>query len=237
MFVVSLGIWLLCRSLVQKRLAEDMGQYNAEFEPEEQAGYEAEEDEDDELFDDEEEEEEEEEVKESAKMRVLRIVAEVASKVKDIIGNLITTAGKVVVTILLGMTGMMLPSLTSAVYFLIFLFLCTWWSLCRTFDTLLFSCMCVLMAIFSAGHIIVLYLYQFQFFQEAIPAGDNYTKVFGISPIIHSNCSCTWRLSLHPRRRWFHFVNPIMLLLLYYTLATLIRLWLPVDHMVSKRVT
>uniref|UniRef100_A0A3B3ZPQ0 Uncharacterized protein n=1 Tax=Periophthalmus magnuspinnatus TaxID=409849 RepID=A0A3B3ZPQ0_9GOBI len=227
MFVVSLGIWLLCRSLVQKRLAEDMGQYNAEFEPEEQA----EEDEDDELFDDEEEEEEEEEVKESAKMRVLRIVAEVASKVKDIIGNLITTAGKVVVTILLGMTGMMLPSLTSAVYFLIFLFLCTWWSLCRTFDTLLFSCMCVLMAIFSAGHIIVLYLYQFQFFQEAIPAGDNYTKVFGISPIIHSNCSCTWRLSLHPRRRWFHFVNPIMLLLLYYTLATLIRLWLPVDHM------
>ncbi|XP_055084588.1 piezo-type mechanosensitive ion channel component 2 [Periophthalmus magnuspinnatus] len=253
MFVVSLGIWLLCRSLVQKRLAEDMGQYNAEFEPEEQeeeeklsldddnillddleAGYEAEEDEDDELFDDEEEEEEEEEVKESAKMRVLRIVAEVASKVKDIIGNLITTAGKVVVTILLGMTGMMLPSLTSAVYFLIFLFLCTWWSLCRTFDTLLFSCMCVLMAIFSAGHIIVLYLYQFQFFQEAIPAGDNYTKVFGISPIIHSNCSCTWRLSLHPRRRWFHFVNPIMLLLLYYTLATLIRLWLPVDHMEEK---
>ncbi|CAL9689609.1 unnamed protein product [Knipowitschia caucasica] len=140
-----------------------------------EAGYEAEQEED-ELFDDEEDEEEEEEVKESAKMRVLRIVAEVASKLKDVIGNLITTAGKVVVTILLGMAGMMLPSLTSAVYFLVFLFLCTWWSLCRTFDALLFSCMCVLMAIFSAGHIVVLYLYQFQFFQEAIPAGDNYIK-------------------------------------------------------------
>ncbi|XP_072296798.1 piezo-type mechanosensitive ion channel component 2 [Eucyclogobius newberryi] len=262
MFVAGLGIWLLCRSLMQNRPPEDMGQYNADFEPEEQeeeeklslgdddnillddfeAGYEAEEDEEDEedeeLFDEEEEEgeEEEEEVKESAKMRVLRIVADVASRVKDIIGNLITTAGKVVVTILLGMTGMMLPSLTSAVYFLIFLFLCTWWSLCRTFDTLLFSCMCVLMAIFSAGHIVVLYLYQFQFFQEAIPAGDNYTKVFGISPIIHSNCSCTWKLSLHPHRRWFHFVNPIMLLILYYTLATLIRLWLqePVEQMVRR---
>lgn len=67
----------------------------------------------------------------------------------------------------------MLPSLTSAVYFFIFLFLCTWWSLCRTFDTLIFSCMCVLMAIFSAGHIIVLYLYQFQFFQESIPPEDS----------------------------------------------------------------
>ncbi|KAK7944677.1 hypothetical protein WMY93_000405 [Mugilogobius chulae] len=216
MFVAGLGIWLLCRSLVQKRPPEEMGQYNAEFEPEEQeeeeklslddddnillddfeAGYEAEEDEDDEeLFEDEEEdEEEEEEVKESAKMRVLRIVAEVASKVKDVIGNLITTAGKVVVTILLGMTGMMLPSLTSAVYFLIFLFLCTWWSLCRTFDTLLFSCMCVLMAIFSAGHIVVLYLYQFQFFQEAIP--------FWHLSII-TVCSCTWKLSLHPKSAGF----------------------------------
>lgn len=50
-------------------------------------------------------EEEEEEVQESAKMKVLRIVAGVASKVKEIIGNLITTAGQVVVTILLGLTG------------------------------------------------------------------------------------------------------------------------------------
>ncbi|XP_010786126.1 piezo-type mechanosensitive ion channel component 2-like, partial [Notothenia coriiceps] len=130
------------------------------------------------------------------------------------------------------MTGIMLPSLTSAVYFFIFLFLCTWWSLCRTFDTLIFSCMCVLMAIFSAGHIIVLYLYQFQFFQESIPA-DDVTVVFGISPIIQSNCSHTWKLIVHPERQWFHFVNPIMLLLLYYTLATLIRLWLqePIDQL------
>lgn len=71
-----------------------------------EAGYEAEVDEDDEEMDREgEDEEEEEEEKESTKMKILRIVAEVASKVKEIIGNLITTAGKVVVTILLGMTG------------------------------------------------------------------------------------------------------------------------------------
>ncbi|XP_034009014.1 piezo-type mechanosensitive ion channel component 2 isoform X3 [Trematomus bernacchii] len=255
MFVAGLAIWLLCRSLVQKRPPEDMAQYNTDFEAEEQeeeeklslddnilleedyeAGYEAEEDEEDEDLEEEEEEEEEEEAKESTKRKILRHVAEVASKVKDIIGNLITTAGKVVVTILLGMTGIMLPSLTSAVYFFIFLFLCTWWSLCRTFDTLIFSCMCVLMAIFSAGHIIVLYLYQFQFFQESIPA-DNVTVVFGISPIIQSDCSYTWKLIVHPERKWFHFVNPIMLLLLYYTLATLIRLWLqePIDQLTDDK--
>ncbi|XP_063742823.1 piezo-type mechanosensitive ion channel component 2 isoform X2 [Eleginops maclovinus] len=256
MFVAGLAIWLLCRSLVQKRPPEDMAQYNTDFEAEEQeeeeklslddnilleedyeAGYEAEEDEEeDEELEEEEEEEEEEEAKESTKMKILRHVAEVASKVKEIIGNLITTAGKVVVTILLGMTGIMLPSLTSAVYFFIFLFLCTWWSLCRTFETLIFSCMCVLMAIFSAGHIIVLYLYQFQLFQESIPA-DNVTVVFGISPIIQTDCSYTWKLIVHPERKWYHFVNPIMLLLLYYTLATLIRLWLqePIDQLTDDK--
>lgn len=53
----------------------------------------------------EDDEEEEEEEKESTKNKILRLVAQVASKVKEIIGNLITTAGQVVVTILLGLTG------------------------------------------------------------------------------------------------------------------------------------
>uniref|UniRef100_A0A8D3DGT2 Piezo-type mechanosensitive ion channel component n=1 Tax=Scophthalmus maximus TaxID=52904 RepID=A0A8D3DGT2_SCOMX len=133
--------------------------------------------------------------------------------------------------------GVMLPSMTSAVYFFIFLFLCTWWSLCRTFDTLIFSCMCVLMAIFSAGHLIILYLYQFQFFQEAIPPGDGYISAFGISPIVQSNCSYTWKLMVHPERKWYHFVSPIMLLILYYTLATLIRLWLqePIEQLTVRK--
>ena len=84
---------------------------NILLEEDHEAGYEAEGDDDEELSDEEDDEEEEEhegdeeEAKESAKMKVLRIVAGVASKVKEIIGNLITTAGKVVVTILLGLTG------------------------------------------------------------------------------------------------------------------------------------
>ncbi|KAM9458128.1 LOW QUALITY PROTEIN: piezo-type mechanosensitive ion channel component 2 [Salvelinus alpinus] len=241
MFLAGLACWLLCRSLFQKRPPEDMAQDNTDYEPEGEeeeeklspddnvlldedfeAGYEAGEEEEEEM----EEEEEEEEEEESNKMKILRHIAGVASKVKEIIGNLITTAGKVVVTILLGLTGITLPSLTSAVYFFVFLFLCTWWSFCRTFDTLIFSCMCVLMAIFSAGHLVVLYLYQFQFFQESIPPEDSYISLFGISSLIQTDCSSTWRMIVNPELAWHHFVNPIMLLLLYYTLATLIRLWL-----------
>ncbi|XP_058263845.1 piezo-type mechanosensitive ion channel component 2 isoform X1 [Hemibagrus wyckioides] len=179
----------------------------------------------------------EEEEEESTKMKILRQIAEVASRLKEIIGNLIATAGKVVVTILLGLTGIMLPSLTSAMYFFTFLGLCTWWSFCRSFDTLLFSCLCVLMAIFSAGHLIILYLYQFQFFQEAVPPGDRYASLFGISPVVLSDCSHTWMFKVNPELDWHHFVNPIMLLVLYYTLATLVRLWLqePVDTQIKKK--
>uniref|UniRef100_A0A3P9DDQ3 Piezo type mechanosensitive ion channel component 2 n=1 Tax=Maylandia zebra TaxID=106582 RepID=A0A3P9DDQ3_9CICH len=238
MFMVGLGIWLLCRSLVQKRPPEDMAQYNEDFQSEEQEEDEKLSLEDNVLLEEDYEAgyEEEEEAKESTKMKILRMVAEVASKVKEIIGNLITTAGKVVITILLCVTGITLPSLTSAVYFFTFLFLCTWWSLRRTLSTLMFSCMCVLMAIFSAGHLIVLYLYQFQFFQESVLTNDGYISVFGISPIVQSNCSCTWKLTVHPRRKWYHFVSPIMLLILYYTLATLIRLWLqePIDQLMVR---
>ena len=87
---------------------------NILLEEDHEAGYEAEGDDDEELSDEEDdddeeqegdEHEEEEEAKESAKMKVLRFVAGMASKVKEIIGDLITTAGKVVVTILLGLTG------------------------------------------------------------------------------------------------------------------------------------
>ncbi|KAL2085458.1 hypothetical protein ACEWY4_018778 [Coilia grayii] len=184
----------------------------------------------------EEEGEETKEPEESTKMKILRQIAGVASKLKEIIGNLITTAGKVVVTILLGLTGIMLPSLTSTVYFFTFLGLCTWWSFCRSFDPLVFSCLCVLMGIFSGGHLIVLYLYQFQFFQEAVPPGDYYASLFGISPVVQINCSHTWMFKVNPELPWHHFVNPIMLLVLYYTLATLIRLWLqePMEMEVSK---
>ncbi|XP_051552940.1 piezo-type mechanosensitive ion channel component 2-like [Myxocyprinus asiaticus] len=252
MFMVSLSVWLLCRSLVQKRPTEEMAQDNHEFEPEEQEEsdekveiedndvemvFDEDFDAEDEAEEDEREEEgleeEEEEAEESTKMKILRRVAGVANKLKETIGNLITTAGQVVVTILLGLTGMMLPSLTSAVYFFVFLGLCTWWSFCKTFDMLLFSCLCVLMAIFSAGHLIILYSNQFQFLQEAIRPNDSYVSLFGISSIVRTDCSSTWKLSVNPGLNWHHFVNPIMLLVLYYTLATLIRLWLQ-DPMIME---
>lgn len=45
------------------------------------------------------------ELEESTKLKMFRRLASMASKLKEFIGNMITTAGKVVVTILLGSSG------------------------------------------------------------------------------------------------------------------------------------
>ncbi|XP_048385787.1 piezo-type mechanosensitive ion channel component 2-like isoform X4 [Stegostoma tigrinum] len=227
MFVAGLATWLVCKSLVQQPPSMDMAQYNPEFQNEEQVEEKLEladtfiYEEDFEVADVGEELEEE-----GTKQNILRRIATYASKLKEFIGNIIATTGKVVVTILLGLTGITLPSLSSGVYFFVFLGLCTWWSCGKQFDPLIFSCLCVLMAIFSAGHLIGLYLYQLQFLQELIPPGDFYARLFGVSPVIQTNCTTTWKIIANPNMSWPQHVNPIMLLLLYYTLATLIRLWL-----------
>uniref|UniRef100_UPI00398EE7E2 piezo-type mechanosensitive ion channel component 2-like n=1 Tax=Pristiophorus japonicus TaxID=55135 RepID=UPI00398EE7E2 len=227
MFVAGLATWLICKSLVQKPPKDDMAVYNPEFQNEELDDEKLELDdaftyeEDFEVADVVEEMEEE-----GTKQNILRRIATYASRLKEFIGNMITTTGKVVVTILLGLTGITLPSLTSGIYFFVFLGLCTWWSCGRQFDPLIFSSLCVLMAIFSAGHLIGLYLYQLQFLQELVPPGDFYARLFGVSPVIQTSCTTTWKIIANPNMSWPQHLNPIMLLLLYYTLATLIRLWL-----------
>ncbi|XP_067555827.1 piezo-type mechanosensitive ion channel component 2 [Pseudorca crassidens] len=228
MFIASLTIWLVCRNIVQKPVTEEAAQYNLEFENEESAGGGKIDPEEALIYEEDLEERDgvEGDLEESTKLKLFRRLASVASKLKEFIGNMITTAGKVVVTILLGSSGMMLPSLTSSVYFFVFLGLCTWWSWCRTFDPLLFSCLCVLLAIFTAGHLIGLYLYQFQFFQEAVPPNDYYARLFGIKSVIQTDCSSTWKIIANPDLSWYHHANPIVLLVMYYTLATLIRIWL-----------
>ncbi|XP_045154278.1 piezo-type mechanosensitive ion channel component 2 [Echinops telfairi] len=229
MFFASLTIWLICRNIVQKPVSEDEAQYNLEYESEElTAG---------EKIDSEEALIHEEdldggdgvdgELEESTKLKLFRRLASVASKLKAFIGHMITTAGKVVVTILLGSSGMMLPSLTSSLYFFVFLGLCTWWSWCRTFDPLLFSCLCVLLAIFTAGHLIGLYLYQFQFFQEAVPPSDYYARLYSIYSIIETDCKSLWKkISIDPALSKYIHANEILQLLPYKTGLSLFSIWL-----------
>lgn len=73
--------------------------------------------------------------------------------------------------------GIILPSLTSGVYFVVFLGLVWWWVFSRSIGMLIFSSLCVMLTIFSGGHLLVLYLYQLPLFQQLVPPEDAYARL------------------------------------------------------------
>ncbi|XP_072771947.1 piezo-type mechanosensitive ion channel component 2 [Nerophis lumbriciformis] len=142
-----------------------------------------------------------------------------------LLSTIMNTAGKVVVTLLLGLAGIILPSLTSSVYFATFLGLVWWWIFGRPISLLLFSSLCVMMAIFSAGHLLAIYVYQLPLSQQVVPPDDVYARLFGMTGVIRTNSSEPYVLHMQPRLSWPDLVNPLVLLLLYYTLLALIHKW------------
>ncbi|KAM4691993.1 piezo-type mechanosensitive ion channel component 2-like [Rhinophrynus dorsalis] len=159
--------------------------------------------------------------------------------VKILFEALFTTAGKVVGTLLLGVSGIILPSITSAVYFVTFLWLCSWWACNRSVSLVVFSSLCVMAAIFSAGHLTAIYLYQLPYFQELIPPEDLYARLFGMSAIVRTNSSEFWAIHLHQGLHWPVFLNPFILLFMYYTLVMLLHQWgqVPLEELKEKEVT
>uniref|UniRef100_A0A665UH78 Uncharacterized protein n=1 Tax=Echeneis naucrates TaxID=173247 RepID=A0A665UH78_ECHNA len=117
--------------------------------------------------------------------------------------------------------SIVLPSLTSGVYFGAFLGLVWCWVFNRSISLLLFSSLCVMMAIFSGGHLLALYLYQLPLSQQLVPPEDVYPR---------TNASDRHRLGLHPHVTWPDFINPLVLLLLYYTLVALLHKWVHITE-------
>ena len=81
----------------------------------------------------------------------------------------------VLTTLLFGFSGVMVPSLLTSVYFLSFLFICTWWGCFRTIGDK-FAKFRIVMLFYSGLHLLVLYLYQFQFFQEILIPDSFYAR-------------------------------------------------------------
>ncbi|TKS77326.1 Piezo-type mechanosensitive ion channel component 2 [Collichthys lucidus] len=144
-----------------------------------------------------------------------------AAGLRLLLSAIMNTAGKVVVTLLLGLAG---------VYFGAFLGLVWWWIFNRPISMLIFSSLCVMMAIFSGGHLLALYLYQLPLSQQIVPPEDVYSRLFGMIGVIRTNSSEPHTLSLHPQVGWPDFINPLVLLLLYYTLVALLHKWVHITE-------
>uniref|UniRef100_A0A8C5C7C5 Piezo type mechanosensitive ion channel component 1 (Er blood group) n=1 Tax=Gadus morhua TaxID=8049 RepID=A0A8C5C7C5_GADMO len=154
-----------------------------------------------------------------------------ATRAKQLAQRLRTTAhevlqdvGRILTICLLALAGITLPSTFSAVYFILFIGLCTWWACHLPISPVGFNALCVMVGFFTAGHMVCLYLYQSQVAQSLFPPESLWARLFGLKDIIqHGNCSAPSDLIVNLNHDWPVYVNPGILLLLYITIAIVLK--------------
>ncbi|KAK7789716.1 hypothetical protein R5R35_007290 [Gryllus longicercus] len=128
----------------------------------------------------------------------------------------VMTCGKYVVLISLCAAGSMRPSVPGGVYFLTFIGGMTWWAsgraLGRAFGGMLYIIICI-----SVLHIIALFGVQLQWVQDLIGEGDcNYCRYLGLTRLAITNCTTDPRSITYASAEWASYVNPFILLWLYF---------------------
>uniref|UniRef100_A0A8L0DUU3 Piezo type mechanosensitive ion channel component 1 (Er blood group) n=1 Tax=Oncorhynchus mykiss TaxID=8022 RepID=A0A8L0DUU3_ONCMY len=177
-------------------------------------------------------EEEEEEGDEEGMSSPSDPVVSAATRAKQLAARLRATAqkvlrdlGRILAITLLALAGITLPSAFSAIYFLLFIGVCTWWACHFPISHLGFNVLCVMVGFFTAGHLVCLYLYQCPIAQGIFPPASLWARLFGLKDIIKpGNCSASYDLILNTEHDWPVYVNPGILLLLYITVATVLKI-------------
>nr|XP_020463203.1 piezo-type mechanosensitive ion channel component 1 isoform X2 [Monopterus albus] len=187
--------------------------------------------------DDEEEEEEEEDVDASGdeteeerpcdpdeEVSTATRAKQLAERLKAIFRKVLRDLGRILAIILLALAGITLPSAFSAIYFLLFISVCTWWACHLPISHLGFNALCVMVGFFAAGHMVCLYSYQSLLGQAMFPPHSLWARLFGLKDIIiPGNCSLPYDLSLNDNHDWPVYVNPGILFLLYMTIAIILK--------------
>ncbi|XP_059176370.1 piezo-type mechanosensitive ion channel component 2-like isoform X3 [Physella acuta] len=114
--------------------------------------------------------------------------------------------------------GIIVPSILSGVYFIVFLVVLTLWG-CYIPMGRRFNYIQNLLLFYTASHLLLLHIYQFQFFQETLKPTDIIARIMGLTGIVETDCSNVDSILFHPGVRWSAFVNPAILLTLYWMMA------------------
>nr|XP_045017795.1 piezo-type mechanosensitive ion channel component 1 isoform X2 [Jaculus jaculus] len=138
---------------------------------------------------------------------------------------LLVAAGRTLAIVLLALAGIAHPSAFSSFYLLVFLAICTWWACHFPISPVGFNTLCVMVSCFGAGHLICLYCYQTPFVQHSLPPASICARVFGLKDfVVLTNYSSPNALVLNTSHDWPVYVSPGILLLLYYTATSLLKL-------------
>lgn len=113
------------------------------------------------------------------------------------------------------------PSLISAIYFLYFLFIGSWFAFDRQFGTG-YHYFRIFITIFVGLHFSLLYFYQFLMFRPLIPPDSINARLFGLIDYTNTSCLNVRDFSLNDYH-FIRFLHPLVLLTLYFVSVQLIR--------------
>ncbi|CAH1268772.1 PIEZO2 [Branchiostoma lanceolatum] len=136
--------------------------------------------------------------------------------------SLLMYVEKPLVIVLTAAAGITHPSFISLMYFAIFLGLATWWSCYRVIGQW-FEYLRAALVGYSGTHLLLLYLYQFQFMQSELDPTSFTSRFLGLTGIIHYNCDDPLHLKLHSDVDWPVILSPAFILALYWVCVTEIR--------------
>ncbi|XP_063241990.1 piezo-type mechanosensitive ion channel component-like isoform X9 [Bacillus rossius redtenbacheri] len=132
--------------------------------------------------------------------------------------NFITSVGKYLSLASLCVASAMRPSIPGSVYFVVFLGAMTWWacykSLGRAFAMVLRAVVALV-----ALHVLALFAIQLQCVQDYLPAEDcSFCRYFGLTVLVMRNCTNPQEETF-ARVDWDYYLNPVILLFLFYILV------------------
>ncbi|CAF3894722.1 unnamed protein product [Rotaria sp. Silwood2] len=119
--------------------------------------------------------------------------------------------------IIVGFAAFVYPSIINSIYFIFFLIIAFVWSLSIKFGKK-FAFVRASLVIYTGMHLLTLYLYQFTFFQEALPPLSLWSNITGLTAIVTNNCTSS-EPYVATNLTWNDYVNPCAILLLYFYFA------------------
>ncbi|XP_051565072.1 piezo-type mechanosensitive ion channel component 1 isoform X1 [Myxocyprinus asiaticus] len=150
--------------------------------------------------------------------------AQLAAHLRATAQRFLRNMGRILAVTLLAVAGITLPSAFSAFYFLLFVIVCTWWACHFPISHLGFNTLCVMVAFFTGGHLVCLYLYQSSFAQDIFSPAGLWARLFGLKDIVRpGNCSA-FGLTLNMEHDWPVYVSPGILLLLYISVTVVLKI-------------
>ncbi|CAF3646268.1 unnamed protein product [Rotaria sordida] len=120
--------------------------------------------------------------------------------------------------IIVGFAAFVYPSIINSIYFIFFLIIAFVWSLSVKFGKK-YELVRALLVIYTGMHLLILYLYQFTFFQEALPPLSLWSNITGLTAIVIINNCTENEPYVATNLAWNDYINPCAILLLYFYFA------------------